>query len=290
MDEAAGARIWLISGVGSGLGRAIAAVALACGDRVGGIVRSGDGARAFDAIAPGRSLGIVADVAGPDAGVAAVRACREAFGLVDILVNNAGRVLEATVEEVEPEAALALLQVNLLGALRLTQAVLPDMRARRCGRILNISSGGGMVGLPALGLYCASKFALEGLSEALAAEVEGLGIHVTIVEPGSFRTGLLVNGTSRVPTVIADYEEACGAWRRRLGKMAGAEPNDPARLADAIIRLVDHPQPPRRLPLGADAIAMIETKLADIARDIAPWRALGQDMGFPNAEFAVTSR
>jgi NAD(P)-dependent dehydrogenase (short-subunit alcohol dehydrogenase family) len=274
---------WLITGAGTGLGRALAAAALRRGDLVAALVRKQAARDSLMAMAPGRCFAIAADVTDA-AGVAeAVQAAQRDMGGIDVLVNNAGQVLETTVEEADAAQIRALFDVNFQGPINLIQAVLPGMRARGAGRIINIGSGGGMVGLPAIGIYCASKFALEGLSEALAAELAPLGIKVTIVEPGSFRTNLLIGSTVKIPTRIEDYEQSCGAWRRTLGAMAGREPNDPARGAQALLMLADAAHPPLRLPLGKDAFAMVDGKLAQVRRDIEPWRDIGKEMEFSDA-------
>ena len=225
----------MITGVGSGLGRAVAAAALARGDRVFGVLRDPGAGRAFEASAPGRATAVIADVTDRSAMVAAAAAAEAATGGVDVLVNNAGNVLESYVEEADPAAVRALFEVNLLGPLHLIQAVLPAMRRRRSGRILNISSGGGIVGVPWVGMYSASKFALEGMSEALAAEVGPLGVRVTIVEPGAFRTQLLLRDHVRMSSEVADYEASAGPGPRppQLHGRHGARRSGQVRPGDA---------------------------------------------------------
>jgi len=274
---------WLITGAGTGLGRALAEAALQRGDLVAALIRKQAARESLMALAPGRALAIDADVTDAACVAEAVQAAHAHMGGIDVLVNNAGQVLETTIEEADPGQVRRLFDVNFQGPINLIQAVLPAMRAKGAGRIVNISSGGGMVGLPAIGIYCASKFALEGLSEALAGEVAPFGIKVTIVEPGSFRTNLLIGSITNVPTRIPAYEESCGAWRRTLASMAGREPNDPARGAQALLLLADSPNPPLRLPLGKDAFAMVDGKLDQVRRDIEPWRAIGQDTAFSGA-------
>jgi NAD(P)-dependent dehydrogenase (short-subunit alcohol dehydrogenase family) len=274
---------WLITGAGTGLGRALAEAALQRGDLVAALVRKQPARESLMALAPGRCFAIAADVTDAASVAEAVYAAQTQMGGIDVLVNNAGQVLETTIEEADAAQIRALFDVNFQGPINLVQAVLPAMRARGFGRIINIGSAGGMVGLPAIGIYCASKFALEGVSEALAGEVAPFGIKVTIVEPGSFRTNLLIGSTTNVPTRIPAYEESCGAWRRTLGSMAGREPNDPARGAQALLLLADSPDPPLRLPLGKDAFAMVDRKLDQVRRDIEPWRETSQNMEFSDA-------
>lgn len=274
-------KTWLITGIGSGLGKATAAAAVARGDQVVGLLRDPDVAAAFEALAPGRAHGLRVDITDRDAVFAAVEQAEARTGGIDVLVNNAGQVLEAYVEEAQPDAVRALFEVNLLGPLALIQAALPHMRRRRAGRILNISSGGGIVGVPAVGLYSASKFALEGLSEALAQEVRPLGIAVTIVEPGSFRTNLLGSGRTSVAPAIADYAASAGAFRARLVAQHGSEPGDPARFGEAMMAVADSDDPPLRVALGDDAIAMALGKSASIKADVERWKSIGSGLGFP---------
>jgi NAD(P)-dependent dehydrogenase (short-subunit alcohol dehydrogenase family) len=269
---------WFITGIGSGLGQALAAAAIERGDCVVGVLRSEQAGRAFESTAAGRALAIIADVSDRAAMFAAVADAENRTGGIDVVVNNAGVVLEAFVEEAEPDRVRAMFDVNLLGALHVIQAVLPAMRGRGRGRIINISSGGGIVGVPWVGLYSASKFALEGMSEALAAEVGPLGIAVTIVEPGAFRTRLLLREQSRSETAIADYDRSVGGTRRRISTMGGTEPGDPARFAQAMLRIADSEAPPMRIALGDDAIAMALGKADAIRRDVEAWRALGSGL------------
>ncbi len=269
---------WLITGIGSGLGQALAAAALARGDRVVGVLRHAGLAQAFEASAPGRATAVIADVSDRAAMIAAVATAEAATGGIDILVNNAGNVLEAYVEEADPDAVRAMFEVNLLGPLHLIQAMLPAMRGRGRGHIVNISSGGGIVGVPWVGLYSASKFALEGMSEALAAEVGPLGIGVTIVEPGAFRTNLLLRDHFRAGSQIPDYERSAGPMRARLSTMGGAEPGDPAKFAQAMLVLADAPHPPLRIALGDDAIAMALGKADAIRRDVEAWQSIGSHL------------
>jgi NAD(P)-dependent dehydrogenase (short-subunit alcohol dehydrogenase family) len=272
---------WLITGIGSGLGKAVAAAAIARGDSVVGVLRNRAAAEAFEASAPGRAIPILADVSDRDAMFATVAQAEARTGGIDILVNNAGNSLEGYVEDTDPQAVRALFEVNLLGPLHAIQAILPAMRARGRGRILNISSGGGIVGVPWVGLYSASKFALEGMSEALAKEVGPLGIHVTIVEPGAFRTNLLVREHPRATAASADYERSAGKMRAFISAMGGAEPGDPEKFAQAMLRVADAETPPLRVALGDDAIAMALGKAEAIRDDVEAWRAVGSGLAFP---------
>lgn len=270
---------WLITGAGSGLGQATAAAVLGRGDRVTGTFRDPEAAADFEALAPGRATARIADIT-DHGSVARVVAETEAAAPIDILVNNAGQVLEAWVEDAPADKVRALLEINLLAPLAFVQAVLPIMRGRGKGRILNISSGGGILGVPGVGLYSASKFALEGMSEALAQEVGPLGIAVTIVEPGSFRTNLLGRNRTGVASSSGDYERSTGKLRARIVGAHGAEPGDPARFGQAMLAVADADPAPLRVALGDDAIAMALSKAEAIERDVTAWREVGSGLGF----------
>jgi NAD(P)-dependent dehydrogenase (short-subunit alcohol dehydrogenase family) len=222
-----------------------------------------------------RLLAAALDVTDPDQAAAAVRAAVRRFGRIDVLVNNAGRGFVGAVEEASPGEVEAVFRTNVFGLLTVTRAVLPVMRAQKSGRILNLSSVGGFAQVPGWGIYGATKFAVEGLSEALRAEVAPLGLHVVIVEPGGFRTGFLDRGSlDTADRVIDDYETTAGLVRRQAA--AGSQPrrNDLARGAAAILAIADAPDPPQRLPLGADAVAAVEGKLQRVAAELDQWREL----------------
>ena len=273
-------RTWLITGASSGLGRAMAHGALEAGDAVVGFMRDPVAAAAFDALAGERSLGLAVDVTERAAVFDAVARAEALTGAIDILVNNAGQVLQAYVEEADPNAVRALIEVNLMGPLNLIQAVLPHMRARRSGRIFNISSGGGIQGVPSIGLYSASKFALEGMTEALAAEVGPLGIHVVIIEPGAFRTNLLIRNVTTNDAGLADYAAGAGRTRDWIARMGGTEPGDPAKLGRAVVAFADVESPPMRLPLGQDALAMVLAKADSLRSDAQAGRGPSADLAF----------
>jgi NAD(P)-dependent dehydrogenase (short-subunit alcohol dehydrogenase family) len=276
-------RHWVITGIGSGLGKALAEAALARGDRVTGLLRHADIAEAFAASVPGRSAAHAVDVTDREAVFAAIAAAEHAAP-VDILVNNAGNSFEGWVEEADPQAVRDVFETNVIAPLHALQAALPAMRKRGRGHIVNISSGGGILGVPWCGPYSASKFALEGLSEALAQEVKAFGIHVTIVEPGAFRTNLLIRDHPKLQGGIADYEKS-GAVRVRdmISTSGGKEHGDPARFAAAMIAVVDAEVPPLRVALGDDAIAMALTKARQIIRDVEAWRAVGSGLDHVDA-------
>jgi NAD(P)-dependent dehydrogenase (short-subunit alcohol dehydrogenase family) len=250
-------RTWLITGVSSGFGRAVAEAALAAGDKVVGTVRKEADKRAFEALSPGRAVAMLLDVTDEAAVHATVAAAETLTGGIDVLVNNAGYGLVGGVEE----ASMA-------------------MRARRAGHILTITSVSGLVGWPSLGIYSGSKFALEGICETLAMEVEPLGIRVTIVEPGGFRTEFAKGSRARTARIIDDYDATVGQSRRILASHAGEEIGDPAKAAQAILKVVDAAAPPLRLLLGRDAVGYTTDKLAQQTAEMEAWRAVSEGTDF----------
>jgi NAD(P)-dependent dehydrogenase (short-subunit alcohol dehydrogenase family) len=276
-------KLWFITGVSSGLGRALAHAALDTGDRVAGTFRKTEEAADFERHAPGRAFGCLLDVADEAAVAATVDRLEREIGGIDVLVNNAGYGLEGTIEESSLSEMRAQFEVNVFGAVAVLKAVLPAMRARRRGRILNVTSMGGLTTFVGLGFYQASKFALEGLTETLAKEVKGLGIHVTAVAPGGFRTDWAGRSLIRTPRSIADYDALVdpvyAARRARDGQQIG----DPARAAAAMLRLVDSPNPPVHALLGSDAVRFVGEKLASLQEELSDWRGLALSTDFPPA-------
>jgi NAD(P)-dependent dehydrogenase (short-subunit alcohol dehydrogenase family) len=273
-------RTWMITGVSSGFGRAVAEAALALGDRVVGTVRTETARQAFAEIAPDRAIGMLLDVTDEAAVHRTVSAAETLTGGIDILVNNAGYGLVGGVEEASMAEIRAQFEVNVYGAVAVIQAVLPFMRARRAGRIINITSVSGLVGWPSLGIYSGSKFALEGICETLALEVEPLGIKVTMIEPGGFRTEFATGSRARTARMIDDYDATVGQSRRILADHAGHEIGDPAKAAQAIIRVAGEAAPPLRLLLGADAVGYVTHKLAAHGAEIDVWRAVSESTDY----------
>src|SRR5215472_17827951 len=214
-------------------------------------------------------------------GKEAVSAALKQFGHIDILVNNAGRGLVGAVEEVTAEEVRAAIAVNVEGTLNVSRAALPSMRARRSGHILNLSSVGGFASWPGWGIYCATKFMVEGFSEALHAELKPLGIKVTIVEPGPFRTDFL-DGSSlaRARNIIKDYSETAGAARSWADDSHNAQPGDPRKAAAAMVKIAEVENPPLRLQLGADCVSRVETKLVQVKQELEAWRELAESTAF----------
>jgi NAD(P)-dependent dehydrogenase (short-subunit alcohol dehydrogenase family) len=267
-------KAWMITGVSSGFGSAIARAALDRGDLVIGTVRHDRDQAAFEAIAPGRSIGMLLDVRDEAAIRAAVAAAETITGGIDILVQNAGYGLIGGVEETSLAEMRAQFEVNVFGAVAVLQAALPAMRARGSGRLLVITSVSGIVGWPGLGVYSGSKFALEGVCETLAQEVEPLGIKLTMIEPGGFKTEFGKGSRLRTERVIADYAATVGVNRGILEDHAGYEPGDPAKAAAVILTVADMPAPPLRLLLGSDALSYARGKLEAQIAEIAAWEAV----------------
>jgi len=269
-------RTLLITGVGSGFGRALAQEALTRGYRVIGTVRSEQALREFEAMAPGTAIGRMLDVTHFDAIDAVVADIEETVGPVDVLINNAGYGHEGILEE----SPLAELQrqfaVNVFGAVAMMKAVVPYMRRRRHGHILNITSMGGYITLPGIAYYCGSKFALEGISETLGKEVAPLGIAVTAVAPGSFRTDWAGRSMARTPRSISDYDALFDPIRAAREQKSGKQLGDPAKAAQAMLDVIDSPSPPAHLLLGSDALGLVRQKLSDLTTEIDQWEAVSR--------------
>jgi NAD(P)-dependent dehydrogenase (short-subunit alcohol dehydrogenase family) len=278
---------WFITGAARGLGFRIALHALDAGANVVAAARSVAQVETAYSAVPGfaeRVLRVALDVTDERQVVAAVNAAIVRFGRIDVLVNNAGRGLLGAVEEATAAEVEAVFATNVFGLLNVTRAVLPHMRAEHSGNIVNISSMGGFAQVPGWGVYGATKFAVEGLSEAMSAELAPLGITVTLVEPGSFRTDFL-DGTSLHSTAaeIPDYALTAGKVRQAAATNNQRQINDPVKGAAAIYAAVTAAQPPSRLPLGPDAISMIEKKLADVREELDAWRSLSSSTLFSAA-------
>ncbi|MBB6488821.1 oxidoreductase [Rhizobium lusitanum] len=271
---------WFITGVSSGFGRAIAQAALNAGDHVVGTLRSEKDRADFSAIAPGRCDGVLLDVADEAAIAPTIERVEREIGPIDVLVNNAGYGHEGIVEESTLEEMRRQFDVNLFGAVAVTKAVLPGMRIRRAGRIINITSMGGFITMPGLGFYHASKFALEGFTETLGKEVKDFGIHVTAVEPGSFRTNWGGSSMVRTSRSIADYDALMNPLRERRKAYDGRQIGDPAKLGAAVVTLAGSANPPAHLLLGSDALRLVEEKLALMQAEIAAWRHITLAMDF----------
>lgn len=272
---------WFITGCSTGFGRELARLVLGRGYRAAITARSPHSVRDLAEGHGDRARVLKLDVTDAGRVAAAVREAESAFGEIDVLVNNAGYGMLGAVEESDEEEVRALFETNFFGLARMIHAVLPGMRQRRKGLIVNISSVGGLVGLTGVGYYNAAKFAVEGLSEALAKEVEPLGIKVVIVEPGPFRTDWAGRSMRLARTEIADYADTAGARRRTITGNSGRQPGDPARAAEAILKAVESPNPPLHLVLGSIGLAAVREKLERFKTDLDRWEETSLGADFP---------
>ena len=272
---------WLITGIGGGLGQELAQLALARGDKLFGTSRSADSCAAFEALAPGRAFAEVLDFADADGPARVVARAEEALGGVDRLVNNAGFGLIGAIEEVSLAEIRALFDVNLFGAIAMIQAVLPFMRGRGAGQIVNITSVSGLAPWAGTAIYGASKYALECIGQTLAQEVGPMGITVTNVAPGGMRTDFAGGSLRIAARDIPAYEETAHFAKRSLTGGRGKEKGDPARAAAAILTALDAPEPPMHLLLGEDALHYAEGQIEKLQGDMARWKDSSLSIAFP---------
>ncbi|MFS7308074.1 oxidoreductase [Rahnella inusitata] len=267
-------KLFFITGVSSGFGRALAEEALKAGHRVAGTVRNQQAKQEFDALVPGRSTGWILDVTDFDAIAPLADIVERETGPVDVLVNNAGYGHEGIMEESPLSEVLHQFDVNVFGAVAVIKAFLPAFRARRAGHILNVTSMGGFITMPGISYYCGSKFALQGISETLTKELKPFNIAVTAIQPGSFRTDWAGRSMVRSPRSISDYDPLFGPIRETREKRSGHQPGDPQKAARAILQLIDSPAPPASLLLGSDAVTYVREKLEQMSADIDAWEEI----------------
>ncbi|WP_454848028.1 oxidoreductase [Rhizobium binxianense] len=273
-------RILFITGVSSGFGRALAEAALAEGHKVVGTLRNEEARREFEALKPGFSFGRLLDVTDTEAIAPVVADIEKEIGPIDVLVNNAGYGHEGLVEESTMEELRRQFEVNVFGPVAVMKAVLPYMRKRRKGHILNITSMGGIITMPGIAFYHGSKFALEGISESLGKEVKSFGIHVTAVEPGGFRTDWAGRSMIRAERSIADYDEVFEPLRQRRNERNGSQPGDPKKAAAAMLTLIASENPPTHLLLGRDAISLVREKLGLLKTEFDAWEPVSSSTDF----------
>jgi NAD(P)-dependent dehydrogenase (short-subunit alcohol dehydrogenase family) len=273
--------VWFITGCSTGFGREIAQAVLERGWRAVVTARHPETIADLANAHPERALPLKLDVTHPDAVAAAVEQAKARFGRVDVLVNNAGYGYLSAVEEGEDDEVRAMFEVNFFGAVSAIRAVLPVMREQAAGHIVNITSVGGLVGNPGSGYYAATKFALEGLGEALSRETAGLGIKVTNVEPGPFRTDWAGRSLKQTRTPMDAYAAIAGKRREQVAANSGRQPGDPARGARAIIAAVEAASPPTNLVLGKPGLEAVRAKLDRIRNDIDTWEATTLGADFP---------
>lgn len=263
-----------ITGVSSGFGHALAQEALQAGHRVVGTVRTESAQQDFERLGPGRAVGRVLDVTDFDAIDGVVADIETTVGPIDVLVNNAGYGHEGLLEESPLAEMRRQFDVNVFGAVAVTKSVLPYMRTRRRGRILNITSMGGFITMPGIGYYCGSKFALEGISEVLRKEVAPFGIHVTAVAPGSFRTDWAGRSMARTARSIADYDDLFDPIRAARAEKSGKQLGDPSKAARAMLAVIASDLPPAHLLLGSDALTLVRDKLSALNQELDAWEAV----------------
>ena len=274
-------KIWIITGVSGGLGRELAHVVAHKGDVVIGTVRQENQIAAFDELVPGKTFGALADVRNREQLADVVGFAMIRFGRIDVLVNNAGYGLVGAMEELSEAQYRDQMEVNFFGALAAMQLVIPHMRKLQSGHIFNVSSIAGINASPGLSLYNASKFALEGLSEGVALEVKPLGISVTLVEPGPFRTKWAGGGLQHAELEIEEYASTAHLTRERLSNVDQNQPGDPIRAGELIYEISHSPNPPMRILLGAAAYQVVEKKLIRMQNEIALWKEKGVATDFP---------
>ncbi len=238
---------------------------------------------------PGNAFILPLDVTKEESVKHAVADALAHVGHIDVLVNNAGYGVTGAVEEVSEREYMPMFETNVFGLIRLTKALLPQFRERRSGHIVNLSSIGGLIGSPGWGYYNATKFAVEGFSEALAGELEPLGVHVTVVEPGPFRTDFLGRSGVQAKEIISDYEETAGKSREYFQKQSGKQPGDPQKAVEAIVAAVSSPEPPMHLLLGKIALTRFRERLKQWTEELDKWEETTVGADFPAGESAITT-
>ena len=271
--------VWFITGCSTGFGRELAKHVLERGYRT--VVTARNPEEVNDLAAMGEALVLKLDVTDQGEIDAAIKVAEDKFGRIDVLVNNAGIGYFAAVEESEEDQIRKMFEINVFGLSRMMRAVLPGMRNRRKGSIVNFSSIGGLVSFPATGYYHATKFAVEGLSEALWQEVEPLGIKVMLVEPSGFRTDWAGRSANESKRQIDDYAATAGARRSQSRALSGKQPGDPVRAAHDIVKAIESPNPPHHLLLGNNAYEAATAKLENLRREFSEWEAVSRGADFP---------
>jgi NAD(P)-dependent dehydrogenase (short-subunit alcohol dehydrogenase family) len=277
-------KVWLITGCSTGFGRELAKLVLELGYKAGVASRNINDIKDITENYPETALALKLDVTKEDEIKAAVEQTIKKFGQIDVLVNNAGIGYFGAIEESEEAEVRRMFEINFFGLANMTREVLPLMRKRKNGHIVNIASIGGLVAFPAVGFYNATKFAVVGYSEALAKETTHLGIKVTIIAPSGFRTDWAGRSAKNSPVVIEDYTATAGANKNNIRGYSGNQPGDPVRAARAIVKAVEAENPPLHLLLGAAALKGARNKLDELKKDIDTWEATTTDADFPAGE------
>ena len=277
-------KVWFITGASTGFGRLLAEEVLKAGGKVVATARKRDKVADLEAKYPQTAKALALDVTNGGQVDSAVTETLAKFGRVDVLVNNAGYGVAGAIEEVSEAEFMPMFETNVFGLLRVTRAFLPQLRKQRSGHILNLSSIGGVVAGPGIGFYNATKFAVEGMSESLAAELAPLGIRVTIIEPGPFRTDFLGRSGVLAETRIGDYDATAGNMRKYFAENDGKQRGDPLRAVQAMIQVVESPEPPLRLLLGVSALQRLRGKLGNWEKEITAWEPVTVGADFPEGK------
>jgi NAD(P)-dependent dehydrogenase (short-subunit alcohol dehydrogenase family) len=283
-------KVWFITGASTGFGRILAEQVLAKGEKVVATARKLEQVADLTRTYPETALTVSLDVTEDSSVESAMDAAIKHFGRIDVLVNNAGYGLAGAIEEATEEEYMPVFETNVFGLIAVTKAALPILRRQRSGHIVNLSSIGGLIGSPGWGYYNASKFAVEGFSEALAAEMAPLGVHVTIVEPGPFRTDFLGRSGVEAAQRIADYDGTAGKTRQYFHEQAGKQAGDPAKACAAIIAAVEAKEPPKHLVLGKIAYNRMTQRLEQWKQELEAWRATSLGADFDSAPDAGSAK
>lgn len=270
-------KIWFITGISSGLGKALATTVIENGDFVIGTFRNQNQTDAFNKQCNKRALALNLDITKPEQIEAVFKIISEKFKKIDVLVNNAGYGIAGAIEETNSNEVRALFEANFFGTLLVTQTFLPLFRQQKSGHIIQISSHGGFKAFAGFGIYNASKFALEGFSEALAQEIEPLGIKLTIVQPGPFRTNFAGNSLQLSSKIIADYNDTSGVFKEKIKLIDGKQEGDPVKAAKIIFDCTKIENPPLRLPLGKIALISLNSKIESVLNDINNYSIIAEN-------------
>ena len=273
-------KIFLVTGVSSGFGRAFADAAFSAGHLVVGTVREESVRKKFESEHPGLAKAVLLDITDFDAVDPKIAEIEKTIGPVSVLVNNAGYGHEGTIEESPLAELRRQFDVNVFGAVAMIKAVLPFMRRRRSGHIINITSMGGYITLPGIAYYCGSKFALEAISETLSKEVRDFGIRVTAVAPGQFRTDWAGRSMIRSERTISDYDNLMNPIRKARQDKSGKQPGDPAKAAQVLLKIIEYRNPPKHLLLGNDALKLVREKLENLNSEFALWEEMTRSTDF----------
>jgi len=284
MPNSPTSRVWFITGSSSGFGALLARELLRRGDRVIATARNASQLDDLPTLYPDTARVFPLDVTKPAEIEAIGRLAPTVFGHVDVLVNNAGYGVNGAIEEVAEDEFEPMFQTNIYGLIRTTRAFLPHFRERRSGHIINLSSIGGLIGGAGWGFYNVTKFAVEGFSEALAAEMKPLGVHVTVVEPGPFRTDFLGRSGKLAAKELPEYKDTAGKAREYLKTQAGKQPGDPQKAVEAIITVTESPNPPLHLILGKIALTRFRDKLEQWKKEMATWESVTLGSDFPEGK------